>query len=345
MERGRALIEESINFGVTHLRAFVEVDLTVRFKCLEAGLALKQEFKDRCYVQICVFAQDPIVSYRDKGKAMMKLLDVAANRPGVEAFGSTPYVEQDGNRDKQIANMGFAIRTAIRYGLHLDFHIDYNLDPDTPSMMGDALEQLHTLKWPSNWNHHTHRSVSFGHCTRLTLFSEQDWLNLREKIRGLPVAFVGLPTSDLFMMGRPTKEDAGGQRVRGTLQVLDIIKKYGMNASLGINNVGNAFTPHGSCDPLSLASLGVGVYQAATKKDTDLLFQCVSNRAKLAMGIDLPVSCEIDIDVGDPADFVVFGNQAASRSGSFRARKTVSDLVNDPSSNRITVFNGEIVSR
>ena len=63
------------------------------------------------------------------------------------------------------------------------------------------------------------------------------------------------------------------------------------------------------------------------------------------MGIDLPVSCEIDIDVGDPADFVVFGNQPASRSGSFRARKTVSDLVNDPSSNRITVFNGEIVSR
>ena len=63
------------------------------------------------------------------------------------------------------------------------------------------------------------------------------------------------------------------------------------------------------------------------------------------MGIDLPVSCEIDIDVGDPTDFVVFGNQAASRSGSFRARKTVSDLVNDPSSNRITVFNGEIVSR
>ncbi|KAK0127763.1 hypothetical protein ONS96_007275 [Cadophora gregata f. sp. sojae] len=345
MERGRALIEESINFGVTHLRAFVEVDLTVRFKCLEAGLALKQEFKDRSYVQICVFAQDPIVSYRDKGKAMMKLLDVAANKPGVEAFGSTPYVEQDGNREKQIANMGFAIRTAIRYGLHLDFHIDYNLDPNTPSMMADALELLHALKWPSNWNHHSHRSISFGHCTRLTLFSEQDWLNLREKIRGLPVAFVGLPTSDLFMMGRPTKEDAGGQRVRGTLQVLDIIKKYGMNASLGINNVGNAFTPHGSCDPLSLASLGVGVYQAATKKDTDLLFQCVSNRAKLAMGIDLPVSCEIDIDVGDPADFVVFGNQSASRSGAFRARKTVSDLVNDPSSNRITVFKGEVVSR
>ncbi|CZT09419.1 hypothetical protein WAI453_003252 [Rhynchosporium graminicola] len=345
MERGRALIEESINFGVTHLRAFVEVDLTVKYLCLEAGLALKKEFKQRCHIQICVFAQDPIVSYRDKGKAMKKLLDVAVNRPGVAAFGSAPYVEQDGDRAKQLQNIEFAISTAIRYRVHLDFHIDYNLDPNTPSMIGDALALLHKLKWPSDWNHHLHRSVVFGHCTRLTLFSDKEWLELQEKTRGLPVAFVGLPTSDLFMMGRPAKDDAGGQRVRGTLQVLDIIEKYGLNAAIGINNVGNAFTPQGSCDPLSLASLGVGVYQAATNRQTDLLLQCVSNRAKLAMGIDLPISCEIDIDVGDPADFVVFGNDTASGSGAFRSRRTIQDLVNDPTHDRTTVLGGKVVSR
>lgn len=46
MERGRALIQESIAFGVTHMRAFVEVDPCVQFKCLDAGLALKQEFRN-----------------------------------------------------------------------------------------------------------------------------------------------------------------------------------------------------------------------------------------------------------------------------------------------------------
>ncbi|KAL2066549.1 hypothetical protein VTL71DRAFT_2620 [Oculimacula yallundae] len=345
LERGRALIEESINFGVTHIRAFVEVDLTVKLKCLEAGLALKKEFKNRCLIQICVFAQDPIVSYRDKGKAMKALLESAVNRPGVSAFGSTPYVEKDGDYQKQIQNIEFAIRTAIRYRVHLDFHIDYNLDPNTPSMIGDALRLLHTLKWPANWNHHLHRSVVFGHCTRLTLFSEEEWLALQDKARGLPVAFVGLPTSDMFMMGRPAKGEVGGQRVRGTLQVLDIIENHGMNAAIGINNVGNAFTPQGSCDPLSLASLGVGVYQAATKRQTDLLLQCVSNRAKLAIGIDLSIPCEIDIDVGDPADFVVFGNQIASGPGAFRSRKTVQDIVHDPAHDRVTVFGGRVVSR
>jgi cytosine/adenosine deaminase-related metal-dependent hydrolase len=84
MERGRALIEESIGFGVSHMRAFVEVDEVVGTKCLDAGLALKKEFLDRCYVQICVFAQDPVFSYPDNGEAMKALLETALSRPGVE---------------------------------------------------------------------------------------------------------------------------------------------------------------------------------------------------------------------------------------------------------------------
>ncbi|KAJ8071071.1 hypothetical protein OCU04_001416 [Sclerotinia nivalis] len=70
MERGRALVVESIQYGVTHMRAFVEVDFGVGMKCLDAGLTLKREFYDKCYIQICVFAQDPIFSY-DYGSPSM----------------------------------------------------------------------------------------------------------------------------------------------------------------------------------------------------------------------------------------------------------------------------------
>jgi len=77
--------------------------------------------------------------------------------------------------------------------------------------------------------------------------------------------------SDLFMMGRPSEESGGAERPRGTLQIPQMIEKYSFNAAIGINNVGNAFTPYGSCDPLALASLGVGMYQAGTKKDADIL--------------------------------------------------------------------------
>jgi len=84
MERGGELIEESIRFGVTSMRAFVEVDSTVGMKCLDAGLALKEQFKDRCYVQICVFAQDPIFTHNDGGLVMRAILEEAVQKPGVE---------------------------------------------------------------------------------------------------------------------------------------------------------------------------------------------------------------------------------------------------------------------
>ncbi len=245
------------------MRAFVEVDSTVGMKCLDAGLILKEEFKDRCYVQICAFAQDPICSQNDGGKEMMHLIEEAAARKGVDVVGSTPYVER--TPENQHANIVWTIRLARKYSLHLDFHLDYNLDAKIEPFVYDVIQELERAKWTSQ------RVVTLGHCTRLTLFSAIEWQVLHNRIAELPVSFVGLPTSDVFMMGRPGEDAGGGERVRGTLQVPQMIKRYGMKAALGVNNVGNAFTPHGSCDPLSVACLGVGIYQAGTKSDAEIL--------------------------------------------------------------------------
>jgi cytosine/adenosine deaminase-related metal-dependent hydrolase len=50
LSRGRTLILESVKYGVTAMRAHVEVDATVRFKCLDAGLHLKEELANVCDV-------------------------------------------------------------------------------------------------------------------------------------------------------------------------------------------------------------------------------------------------------------------------------------------------------
>lgn len=274
MDRGRALIEESIQFGVTHMRAFVEVDFGVGMKCLDAGLALKAEFHDKCYVQICVFAQDPIFSHDHGSRSMTDLLENAIQKPGVEVLGSTPYVEK--SLELQEANIKWTIETAKLYQLHLDFHLDYHLNEHQKPMVYSAIDRLHKANWTTNCEHKEFRTVVFGHCTRLTLLDSNEWQKLRQEIRNLPVSFVGLPTSDLFMMGRPDEATGGSNRVRGTLQVTEMIKKYDFNVAIGINNVGNAFTPHGTCDPMSLTSLGVGIYHAGTKADAQILLVSLS---------------------------------------------------------------------
>jgi cytosine/adenosine deaminase-related metal-dependent hydrolase len=50
VSRGRNLILESVKYGVTAMRAHVEVDGIVGHKCVEAGLHLKEELKELCDV-------------------------------------------------------------------------------------------------------------------------------------------------------------------------------------------------------------------------------------------------------------------------------------------------------
>lgn len=259
LRRGRQLIQESIHHGVTAMRAFVEVDADVEFKCLNAGLQLKEEFAERCDVQICAFAQLPLFSGLDGGEVIRKLMTAAAKTHGVDVLGSTPYVEADEIKMKM--NVRWISSLALAQDKFLDFHMDYNLDQAKKPFIFDALDIIKERCWQNRRG----KMITMGHCTRLTQFGSADWEKLKESIGELPVSFVGLPTSDLFMMRT-------AENVRGTLNVPKMIQEHGLQAAIAVNNVGNAFTPQGNCDPLAVASMGVGIYQSATKKEAEILY-------------------------------------------------------------------------
>ena len=259
LRRGRQLVEESIRHGVTVMRAFVEVDGGVQLKCLEAGLQLKDEFQDRCEMQICAFAQLPLFSGPDGGEEVRKLMGVAAGEEGVHVLGSTPYVEQD--RTKQETNVRWISALALAHGKFLDLHLDYFLEEEKQPLIWSVLDIVKDTDWVQRKG----KRITLGHCTRLTKFNDGEWSRLKQSVGSLPVSFVGLPTSDLFMM-------RSVEHVRGTLPVVELIQRHGLDAAIAINNVGNAFTPYGNCDPLSIATLGVGLYQAGTKKDAEILY-------------------------------------------------------------------------
>jgi len=50
--RGARIIRESVEYGVTAMRAHVEIDTTVRFSCLEAAERLQREYHLLCDVQL-----------------------------------------------------------------------------------------------------------------------------------------------------------------------------------------------------------------------------------------------------------------------------------------------------
>jgi hypothetical protein len=268
-------------------------------------------------------------------------MEEACERDGVDVLGSTPYVEN--NEEKEKLNVEWIVRLALKAGKYLDMHLDYHLDEDKEPMIWSVLNTIKNEKWIGRGG----KKITLGHCTRLTYFKSADWERLAREIGQHSVAFVGLPTSDLFMM----RTDS---RYRGTLHVPEMIEKYGLQAAIGVNNVGNAFTPQGNCDPLTVASLGVGLYSAGTKDDADLLYvclncqsknmsvdfeqECVSSRAKQSIGC---FHTSLDLQPGEPADFVLF-EKAYSK---LRSRKSISEVIYDPSPGRITIRNGVVTNR
>ncbi|SCV57464.1 related to cytosine deaminase [Fusarium fujikuroi] len=285
--RGSQLIATSYKQGVTFMRAFVEVDSVTELKALEVGLRLKKEFEDFLTVQICPFAQDPIFS-TEKGEANRAMFEKALGQFGsdIEVIGSTPYVESD--LEAQNQNIRWAIETALKHGKHLDFHIEFNLQGDGTHMLvfDHVIEELERLNWPTYPGAPT---VVFGRATRLTLARHDDLVKLSQKLREtrLPIHFVGLPTSDLYMMGRHgsdgSEQSEPLSRPCGTIMVPKLIQDYGINACLSVNNVGNPFTPHGDGDPLKVASLGVGLFHAGTVEDAKVLYEAISTRAMDAL--------------------------------------------------------------
>ncbi|KAF4501912.1 cytosine deaminase [Fusarium agapanthi] len=282
--RGSQLIATSYKQGVTLMRAFVEVDSVTELKTLEVGIRLKKEFQDFLTVQICAFAQDPIFS-TDKGEANRAMFDKALEQFGseIQVIGTTPYVESD--LEAQNQNIRWAIETALKHGKHLDFHIEFNLKSDGThmSVFDHIIEELERLKWPTYPGAPT---VVLGHATRLTLATHDELVRLSEKLRDtkLPIHFVGLPTSDLYMMGRHGSDQSEPlSRPCGTIMVPKLIIDYGIKACLSVNNVGNPFTPHGDGDPLKVASLGVGLFHAGTVDDAKILYEAISTRAMDAL--------------------------------------------------------------
>ncbi|KAJ5097080.1 hypothetical protein N7456_007801 [Penicillium angulare] len=339
LKRGEWLLAESVSSGVTAMRAFVEVDHTVQLTCLDAAVTLKDQWKEACHIQIACFAQDPVFS-SEHGEENRRLIEGAlGDYEQIDVLGTTPYVESSAEASKQ--NIEWAIESALKFHKHVDFHLDYNLDPAKEPLIWHVLHVLRERCWTSR---STQKRVMLGHCTRLTLLSEEEWQEISRLIHenDLPVSFVGLPTSDLYMAA-PVGETSPHQKARGTLRVPDMIRNHELDATIGINNVGNAFTPWGSADPLFLACVGVGVYQAGAQDNASLLYECVSTRARAAIGLSSDASSPT-LRVGGDSDFILFHDRDDTGCGVSRPRTSVAEVVWDPPqrTSRSVVANGRV---
>jgi len=242
----------------------------------------------------------------------------------VQAVGSAPYVEPSIAQAKR--NINLILDTAYENRLHADFHLDYNLDPTAEPLIWYLLEQLRDRVKSGRWADGAH--VCVGHATRLSLFSAEEWTRFRTAVEGdsLPITLVGLPPSDMYMMGRGQPGPP-----RATLNVPRLAREHGVKVGMAVNNVENAFTPQGTIDPLALCPMGVAVFQDGTKRGCQTLVEAVTINARKAIAARGPAS--LFPAKGDAADFVLLHENDSLYSAAL-----------NPSYTRTVIKNGEVVA-
>ncbi|CAK5262820.1 unnamed protein product [Mycena citricolor] len=331
--RGFNLIRDSVECGVTSMRAHVEIDTVVKFTCLDVGRKLCKTFDG------ISFAQEPLFdgSSEEPGENY-SLLQEAAALGTLSVVGSAPYVEPSLAQAK--LNIKLILELAQKHECHVDFHLDYNLDPTSEPLIYEVIAQAKRLFWP------TGRRITIGHATRLQLLTSDEWCNLKQAIGELPITFIGLPQSDLYMLGRGAVDEPLGPP-RGTLRVPYLANKHQIQVALSVNNVQNAFTPQGSVDPLSLCTLGVALFQTATAPDLINLLvralfgkkselkneqRAVTTISKRAIA-DPNATADISVAIDDPAHLVVLHDSP-----------TLQAAVLNPGFDRTTIRAGVVVA-
>ncbi|KAH8114332.1 Metallo-dependent hydrolase [Phellopilus nigrolimitatus] len=312
--RGDRLIRASVEAGVTSMRAHVEVDRTVRSACIDAGVKLKRAWEGVCDVHIALFMQDPMFDAPEDtrpGENAALLRAAALQYAGAySAIGSAPYVER--TRAQQLANIELVLTLARERGADrsaADIRAHRHTSGSTAGRSACVGEPLRSG---------THRG---------SLSSRpHNWPDLRARIGDLPIYFVGLPQSDLYMIGR-----GDAHAPRGTINVCALRAAHGFRVAMAVNNVGNAFTPQGAPDPLGLCPLGVAVYQDGTVAGCRDLLEAVSIGSKRAIGLDGATG--LVPSVGTAADFVVLHDN-----------HTVQAAALEPCYDRTTIKGGKMVA-
>lgn len=274
--RSRRALERSLSFGVSLLRAQVEIDPVLGLLSLESALALKAEFAGRMTLQFVAFPQEGIFNQPGAARLLREAI-----RLGADAVGGIPYNDRDAGE-----HLDFVFRLAAEAGLPVDLHLDFSDDP-----MQLAIEDVivRTLEYGLEGR------VCVGHLTSLGSVPPDRARRIAEHLAKAGIHVFTLPATDLYLNGR-----GDTHAVRRGIAPVGLLLDAGVNVCFGTNNLRNAFTPFGTGDPLDIALLLAQTSYMGTEADAARLLGMCTDRAATALGID-----SWALRPGAPADFAL----------------------------------------
>jgi cytosine deaminase len=248
IERVRKLLTEAVFHGVSHIRAFADVDTKARLIGVQALLKIREEFKGLIDVQVVAFPQDGIGREPGAEEYMWKAMDL-----GADVVGGIPWIEYTDDDMKH--HVDFAYELAKKYNKDIGMLTDDGGDPDLRTT-----EYLAVKATKEGW---TNRVVAC-HARATGLYNEIYHRKFVAIVKRAGMGFV-------------TDPHTGPLHIR----VQDLLGA-GVNVALGQDDCNDAYYPYGRCKMLEVAFLASHLLWMMTPKDRETIYDMITvNPAKM----------------------------------------------------------------
>lgn len=251
LENVEKSLELAVQFGVTHIRAFADVDSKAQLIGVEALLEARQRFAGQVALQVVAFPQDGLV--REPGA--LELIERAA-QIGVDVIGGIPWIEYtEGDAQTHVREL---CRVAAEHGLPVSMLVDDAGDPGLRTLEMLAVEAVRMGLVGGAAAHHARA---------MALYPEPYFQRLIELLKRAEMAIVTDPhTGPLHA------------RVRDLLSA-------GLTVCLGQDDISDAYYPFGRNNMLEVAFLASHLLWMTELGDMTTLYDMVTNQAALALGL------------------------------------------------------------
>jgi cytosine deaminase len=267
----RRALDQAVQYGNTHIRAFADTDTRAKLEGVKALLHARDEYKDRLDVQVVAFPQDGVV--RDPGaEAYVR----QAMQLGADVVGGIPWIEYtDADAMEHIDRM-FAI--AREYNKDISMLIDDAGDPGLRT-----LEMLAVKTIQEAWQ----GRVTAQHARAMALYPEPYYRKIEALLKQAQIGVVSDPQTGPL-----------SARVRS-------LYNAGVNIALGQDDIADAYYPFGNNNMLEVAFLAAHILWMTTMQDMEILYDLITTRAAQALGIR-----DYEMKEGNPANLVILNAES-----------------------------------
>ena len=266
LENARKALKLAALNGVTHIRAFADVDSKAKLEGVKALIKAREEFKNVVEVQVVAFPQDGVVKEAGAYDLMKQAMDL-----GADVVGGIPWIELTEADEQKHIDLMFEI--AKEYNKDVSMLVDDAGDPGLRT-----LEMLAVKTIKEGWFGRT----LAHHARAMALYPEPYFQKVVSLLKKAQMGVVSDPhTGPLHA------------RVRDLLDE-DVLVMFGQD------DISDAYYPYGRNNMLEVLFLASHILWMTTRSDMEKMYDMITVKPAKAIGLK-----NFKLEVGAEANLVV----------------------------------------